>query len=244
MSVWYRVYCPFLANRLNRPLLTSITISTTFLLALIIYRVFFHIPAPVSSVRYKPSELDDVEDIEEYEHGGFHPVHLRDIYDDRYKILHKLGWGGFSTVWLARDLVLSRYVALKIILADALSDCSELEIFQKLGVALGEERKAEGGRYIGGLLDSFAISGPNGTHLCLVSELMGPSIDALGDCCGKVGDRRRLQANFTRKIARQVVLGLKFLHSKQVCHGGALRYQLKRRDVANIVRSHFFEHTI
>jgi hypothetical protein len=23
--------------------------------------------------------------------------------DGRYQIYHKLGWGGFSTVWLARD---------------------------------------------------------------------------------------------------------------------------------------------
>ena len=39
-----------------------------------------------------------------YRPGGFHPVCLGDtLKDDRYKIYHKLGFGGFSTVWLAND---------------------------------------------------------------------------------------------------------------------------------------------
>lgn len=83
-------------------------------------------------------------------------------------------------MWLASDILLSRYVALKIILADASSDCSEPEIFQKLGARLSDETKGESGRYVGRLLDSFAISGPNGTHLCLVSELMGAEYRCFG----------------------------------------------------------------
>jgi hypothetical protein len=39
-----------------------------------------------------------------YRPGGYHPVCLGDTSKDgRYKIHHKLGWGGFSTVWLAND---------------------------------------------------------------------------------------------------------------------------------------------
>jgi serine/threonine-protein kinase SRPK3 len=33
---------------------------------------------------------------------------------DRYLIVQKLGWGHFSTVWLARDLQHNTYVALKV----------------------------------------------------------------------------------------------------------------------------------
>jgi len=36
--------------------------------------------------------------------GGYHPVHLGDIYCERYKVINKLGFGTYSTVWLARDL--------------------------------------------------------------------------------------------------------------------------------------------
>jgi serine/threonine-protein kinase SRPK3 len=33
---------------------------------------------------------------------------------DRYVIVQKLGWGHFSTVWLARDMLHNSYVALKV----------------------------------------------------------------------------------------------------------------------------------
>ena len=38
------------------------------------------------------------------EGGGFYPMRLGEVLDDgRFVITRKLGWGGFSTVWLARD---------------------------------------------------------------------------------------------------------------------------------------------
>lgn len=44
------------------------------------------------------------EDLERYKPGGFHPVNLGDTFQrGRYTIRHKLGYGGFSTVWLAYD---------------------------------------------------------------------------------------------------------------------------------------------
>ena len=44
------------------------------------------------------------EDIEDYCKGGYHPVEPGQLYKDgRYTIVRKLGWGHFSTVWLARD---------------------------------------------------------------------------------------------------------------------------------------------
>lgn len=34
--------------------------------------------------------------------------------EGRYLIVQKLGWGHFSTVWLARDIKFNTYVALKV----------------------------------------------------------------------------------------------------------------------------------
>jgi hypothetical protein len=46
----------------------------------------------------------DAEPLHRYRKGGYHPVCLGDLLKDRrYKILHKLGWGGYSTIWAARD---------------------------------------------------------------------------------------------------------------------------------------------
>ncbi|KAI9373627.1 kinase-like domain-containing protein [Aspergillus egyptiacus] len=46
------------------------------------------------------------ESLARYRLGGYHPVRLGDTFKDgRYSVHHKLGWGGFSTVWLAKDIV-------------------------------------------------------------------------------------------------------------------------------------------
>ena len=37
-------------------------------------------------------------------HRGYHPVHLGDTFKDgTYEVVHKLGYGGFSTVWLVKE---------------------------------------------------------------------------------------------------------------------------------------------
>ncbi|KAJ5781209.1 hypothetical protein N7457_006369 [Penicillium paradoxum] len=42
--------------------------------------------------------LHTQESLLKYQPGGYHPVNLGDTFkNDRYKIHHKLGWGGFST---------------------------------------------------------------------------------------------------------------------------------------------------
>lgn len=46
---------------------------------------------------------DEQEDPESYCKGGYHHVNIGDILNDRYKVLRKVGWGNFSTVWLACD---------------------------------------------------------------------------------------------------------------------------------------------
>lgn len=70
----------------------------------------------LSCMHAQPSQLDlptdwstytceiDAEPLHRYHRGGYHPVHLGDcLSNGRYKVLHKLGWGGYSTVWAARD---------------------------------------------------------------------------------------------------------------------------------------------
>jgi hypothetical protein len=59
-----------------------------------------------------------VENINFYRVGGYHPVHLHDsLNDGQYRVIDKLGYGGYSTVWLCRDTTAAspRYVAVKII---------------------------------------------------------------------------------------------------------------------------------
>ena len=36
--------------------------------------------------------------------GGYHPVQIGNLFNNKYHVVRKLGWGHFSTVWLCWDL--------------------------------------------------------------------------------------------------------------------------------------------
>lgn len=86
----------------NPPLLGLLTAFFCFLRASLYH---FHNLAMADLSMYRPSDLlHTQEELSNYQPGGFHPVRLDDTFKDcRYKIRHKLGWGGYSTVWLAKD---------------------------------------------------------------------------------------------------------------------------------------------
>ncbi|KAK4243798.1 hypothetical protein C7999DRAFT_17892 [Corynascus novoguineensis] len=50
-----------------------------------------------------PGDIEEGEDA--FRPGGFHPVYIGDLFKNaRHKVLNKIGYGAYSTVWLARDL--------------------------------------------------------------------------------------------------------------------------------------------
>ena len=79
-------------------------------------------PYPLQTFYYN----GDTEDMRRYELGGYHPVHLGDVFplvndanrnggsgDDtepRYRVSQKLGYGAFATVWLGEDMKENGYV--------------------------------------------------------------------------------------------------------------------------------------
>ncbi|OJD16090.1 CMGC/SRPK protein kinase [Emergomyces pasteurianus Ep9510] len=100
----------------------------------------FCVTIPKAAESPPPSEAEriyypewDVEDLEGYGPGGYHPTLIGDTFcSGRYKVIHKLGFGGYSTIWLARDQQLQRYVSLKILLAGSSQDSNESEILHFL----------------------------------------------------------------------------------------------------------------
>ena len=169
-------------------------------------------PPPSSRVRSRPNwsfrlpNLDSIENVEEYLLGGNHPVHLGDGYGGKYKVINKLGSGGFAIVWLARNIEEHQYVALKILKADA-SD-QEAKVFGRFGAVVRECRS------IVTMHEKFTIHGPNGSHQCLVLDFCGPSLRTLQIY------NQHPQISFLRHAAGKLAEGVAVLHSAGICHGG------------------------
>jgi hypothetical protein len=174
--------------------------------------------------------------IEDYRPGGLHPIHLGDTLDrDRYKILRKLGYGSFSTVWLARDAQSvislyfwkastshisfreSRYVAIKVSVSRASEMKCELRIFEHLA----PHRDDRGAGSVMELLRSFEHEGPNGRHLCLVFPVMGPCASTLQmKFSTHWMQPERFPLWIAKSMLKQLLLGLSFLHRNGVTHTG------------------------
>jgi serine/threonine-protein kinase SRPK3 len=175
--------------------------------------------------------VDDVEDLENYKPGGFHPVALGDtLADGRYRVLHKLGSGRSATVWLALDLdpraqQRDTLVTLKV-LSTAHSSVPRDRIAALHVPRQLNKLKSPAKNHVQLIRNPFVEPGPNGRHLCLVSPFAGPSVLSMTDCPGRMSGSRRLRGDLARKVAKQAAVAVDFMHTAGFVHGGPLRVSL------------------
>lgn len=156
------------------------------------------------------SDEEEQESREDYCKGGYHPVKIGDLFLNRYHVTRKLGWGHFSTVWLCWDLEDKRYVALKIVKsAPHFTETAKDEIKILRAVRESDPVDPKRNKTVQ-LLNDFKISGANGTHVCMVFEVLGHNLLKL-----------ILKSNYhgipisnVKTIIRQVLEGLDYLHAK------------------------------
>ena len=149
------------------------------------------------------------EDSEDYCKGGYHPVSVGESYKDgKYIVTRKLGWGHFSTVWLARDTVTGKHVALKVVRSAAHYTETAVDEIKLLNRIVEASDSHPGKKHVVGLLDSFEHKGPNGTHVCMVFEVLGENLLGLI----KRWNHRGIPIALVKQITKQVLLGLDYLH--------------------------------
>ena len=51
-----------------------------------------------------PSKKFEEETLPDYLKERYYPVHIGEVFNSRYQVITKLGFGSSSTVWLCRDL--------------------------------------------------------------------------------------------------------------------------------------------
>uniref|UniRef100_A0A8C1Q6U2 non-specific serine/threonine protein kinase n=2 Tax=Cyprinus carpio TaxID=7962 RepID=A0A8C1Q6U2_CYPCA len=158
------------------------------------------------------SDDEEQEDPNDYCKGGYHHVKIGDLFNGKYHVIRKLGWGHFSTVWLAWDIQGKRFVAMKVV--------KSAEHYTE--TALDEIK------LLRSVIRTSTLISIN-SSLCFKS--VGPSLD-LSDVCmvfevlGHHLLKWIIKSNYqglplpcVKSIIRQVLQGLDYLHTKcQIIH--------------------------
>ncbi|KAI9832542.1 MAG: hypothetical protein M1819_004332 [Sarea resinae] len=146
-----------------------------------------------------------------YEAAHYYPVRIGEVFNSKYQVIGKLGYGAYSTVWLCRDLPSCRYVALKVYTGTKQSGTSQ------------ENREVEMYKYLSNLktdhpgraqvrtnMDSFEVTGPNNSHHhCLVHRPMSMSIGDLQPLC----PAGRFSEYLLKYFLMHILWALDFLHT-------------------------------
>ncbi|KAH7905982.1 kinase-like domain-containing protein [Hygrophoropsis aurantiaca] len=174
------------------------------------------------------------ESVDFYRKGGFHPVHIGDIIHEQYEVVNKLGYGAYATVWLVKDVRSGRYASLKILAAEATNNASEVAVLRRLQAIQADPQDTPGAEFVMKVFDDFTVDGPNGTHQCIVTEVLGPhlatELDLLwgsNEESGRIADakyplemkRERYPIDTAKQIVAQIALGVAYLHRVGIVHG-------------------------
>ncbi|KAI0100494.1 serine/threonine protein kinase [Nemania sp. FL0031] len=173
---------------------------------------------PLPQDKISPQEIIDEGD-DAYQPGGFHPVYIGDIYNDRYKILNKIGYGSYSTVWLAEDAKdrttgRREFRAIKVLSAECYN--TEHEIYEKeiLTALKNGDKRLLGYKHIAHLVDAFEHEGPNGRHVCLVFEVYGETLRSFSSWFPE----NMIPTSVMRRFTIQLVLALDYAHEHKIIH--------------------------
>lgn len=185
----------------------------------------------------EPKYESSCEDLEDYKRDGYHPTYLGETFmNSRYMVLQKLGWGHFSTVWLAEDrqadkpesMSPCKYVALKVQKSkESYSEAAEdeIQILKAMKeaknspewLATREEMKIHNlnlsvdDNYCIEILNNFPHFGMHGKHYCSTFRIMGPNLLDLMRFFEKKYDRG-VPIPLVKKITQQLLIGLDYMH--------------------------------
>jgi len=167
-------------------------------------------------VSIDPSRVIEGEKVRGYKAEHYYPVHIGEVFQDRYSVISKIGYGSASTVWLCRDLRNERnYVALKVYTSRSKVH-RELPIYTHINAIKTDH---EGQKNLRKLLESFEIDVPHGKNICLVHEVLSMSMEDFR----RYLPNREFSAEIIRETFGYVLRALNFLRKEaHVVHTGLL----------------------
>nr|KMM71115.1 hypothetical protein CPAG_07422 [Coccidioides posadasii RMSCC 3488] len=154
--------------------------------------------------------INGAESLEKYKLRGYHPIMIRDMLHKQYCIVDKLGFRGYSTVWLAKDTQLNHYIAVKVGIVNLLPHKSK--ILQALLVPQPSSLSTHSGhKSIPLPLDEFELCSPNGTHPYYTMTPVRCNLRKISFSC-------LFPLEVTCALSAGLTLAIAYMHSQDYVH--------------------------
>ena len=124
---------------------------------------------------------------------------------DRYEILGKVGAGGMSDVYKAKDLTLGRFVAIKVLKAEFSEDINFVTKFRS-------EAQAAAGLEHPNIVNIYDVGSENGLHYIVMEYVEGITLKTYIEKKGQLSFKEAVS------IAIQVGRGIEAAHNKTIVH--------------------------
>ena len=123
----------------------------------------------------------------------------------RYELVEKIGEGGMAVVYKAKDRLLNRYVAIKILRPEFAKDEKFLENFKK-------ESQAAAGLSHPNIVNVYDVGKEGNIHFIVMELIVGKSLSQIIEEKGKLHYKEAIS------IASQVASALSLAHKNQIVH--------------------------
>ena len=127
------------------------------------------------------------------------------ILRGRYEIIKPIGFGGMADVYLARDVLLDRRVAVKVLKDQFLKDKSQLAQFER-------EAKSAARLIHPSIINIFDVCEEDGIHYIVMEYVEGITLKAYEEQKG------RLEIPQAVSIAAQLAASLQHAHKQNIIH--------------------------
>jgi serine/threonine-protein kinase len=133
------------------------------------------------------------------------PVTTPRIFSNRYEVTHLIARGGMAQVYRARDTLLGRYVALKVLFPELSVDRTFVERFRR-------EAQAAANLSHPNIVAVYDWGEDEGSYFIVMELITGRSL------AGELRDERTIPAQRAAMIAAQVASALAYAHRNGVVH--------------------------
>ncbi|RMY93362.1 hypothetical protein D0862_09238 [Hortaea werneckii] len=147
------------------------------------------------------------ETVPNYDASRYYPVEIRDIFQGRYEVLGKLGYGATSTTWFCRDQYDEDFKVLKICIHESGKPLREEDAYSQFS---GLRTSNVGYFFTRMAEDVFELSGPSGfQHTCFVFTPAACTVWEILVCHGD----QSINLDFIKSTLLCALRALEFLHS-------------------------------